>query len=247
MCSKGLAMTKLSVNVNKIATLRNSRGGLEPNLLYLIDKIIGYGSHGITIHPRADQRHITRQDAYDVAKHVKSVETNFEGDLREDFLNMTLELRPTQCTLVPVSPGEITSDHGWDVFKNDYILKPIIAKLKESGIRVSLFLDAGNVALVEKAAELGTDRIEIYTEPYAKAFLEGDYKAELAKIKETVDRASALGVKCNAGHDLTYQNLKPLLQSSPEIAEVSIGHYIMAYALEVGLEKSVKAHLEALK
>ena len=240
-------MTKLSVNVNKIATLRNSRQGSEPNLMYFVNKIIGYGAHGITVHPRADQRHITRQDAIDVAQQVTSVETNFEGDLREDFLDLTLAMKPTQCTLVPVTYGEVTSDHGWDVDKNDYILKAVVGKLKAEGIRVSMFMDVGNLEAIEKAAKLGTDRIELYTEPFAKAFDSGNVKEEMRKITETVNFTKKLGLGCNAGHDLTHKNLPYLLEAAPEIDEVSIGHYIMAYALEVGIEASVKAHLEAIK
>jgi len=240
-------MTKLSVNVNKIATLRNSRGGDEPNLMNLVHKIIGYGAEGITVHPRADQRHITRQDAIDVAEQVKSVETNFEGDLREDFLDLTVKMKPTQCTLVPVNFGEVTSNHGWDVLKNDYILEAVINKIKNNGTRVSLFIDVGNFKGIEKAAELGADRIEIYTEPYADAFKLGDYKNELKLIKETVKTASQFGLMSNAGHDLTHANLPPLVGEIPEIAEVSIGHHIISYALEVGLEKSIKDHLDALK
>jgi pyridoxine 5-phosphate synthase len=239
-------VTKLSVNVNKIATLRNSRGGLEPNLMNLVHKIVDFGAHGITVHPRADQRHITRQDAVDVATQVKTVETNFEGDIREDFLDLTLKMKPTQCTLVPVNYGEVTSDHGWDVFKNDYILSSVIGKLKTEGIRVSLFIDAGNFKGIEKTAELGADRIEIYTEPYAIAYNQKDYEKEISLIKETVSFAQSVGLESNAGHDLTHKNLIPLLDKVPDIAEVSIGHHIMAYALEVGLEKSIKDHLDVI-
>jgi pyridoxine 5-phosphate synthase len=240
-------MTKLSVNVNKIATLRNSRQGTEPNLLYFVNKIIEYGAHGITVHPRADQRHITRQDAIDIANHVKKVETNFEGDIREDFLDLTLKMKPTQCTLVPVTYGEVTSNHGWDVDKNDYILKSVINKLKQSDIRVSMFMDVGNFDAIEKAANIGTDRIELYTEPFAKAFSDGNYSNEMKSIRETVEFAKKIGLGCNAGHDLTHENLPYLLEAAPDIDEVSIGHHIMSYALEVGIEKSIKAHLNAIK
>ena len=241
-----LDRTKLSVNVNKIATLRNSRGGGEPDLIYFVNKIIGYGVDGITIHPRADERHITRQDAFAISKNITDIETNFEGDIREDFLDLTLTLCPTQCTLVPVTYGEVTSNHGWDVDKNDFLLKSVIGKLKEKNIRVSMFMDAGNKKGIEKAVKLGTDRIEIYTEPFAKAFLDKDYKKELQKIKETVDFCTSLGILCNAGHDLTHENLPVLLNVAPEIAEVSIGHHIVSYALEVGMEKSIKAYLNAV-
>lgn len=240
-------MTKLSVNVNKIATLRNSRGGDEPNLLHLVNKICSYGVHGITVHPRADQRHITREDAFAVAKAVVDQETNFEGDIREDFLDLTLKAKPTQCTLVPVTFGEVTSDHGWDVEKNDYILAAVIKKLKQNDIRVSLFIDVLNFNGIETLAAMGADRIELYTEPFAKAFKRSDYKNEIQKISDTVKFATSLGMMSNAGHDLTHENLPVLLNEVPDIAEVSIGHHIMSYALEVGLEASIASYLKAMR
>lgn len=237
---------KLSVNVNKIALLRNSRGHDAPNVLSFARKIVDYGAHGITIHPRADRRHITPDDARAVTRHITTVETNFEGDLREEFLDLTLELRPTQCTLVPVTPGELTSHRGWDVAKWRFVLQPVVKRLKEEGIRTSLFVEA-DPAVVPAVAEMGADRIEIYTGPYAQAFDRGDHRAELDKIVATVRAAVAAGVGINAGHDLTVENLAPLVSEAPQIQEVSIGHHLVAHALEVGMKQSVRDYLAAVE
>jgi len=239
-------MTRLSVNINKIATLRNSRGGHEPNLLFFAQKIIEFGAHGITVHPRADERHIKRSDAREIAREIKSVETNFEGDIREDFLDLVLECKPDQCTLVPVNHGEITSDHGWNMAKSYWFLSPVVRKIKEAGIRVSLFMDAGNTEFVRLAAQSGADRIEIYTEPFAKSFETGNQTLAIADINKTIEAARSLGLGINAGHDLTHRNLKTLCKECPGIDEVSIGHHLIARALEVGMEKSVHDYLEAL-
>ena len=174
-------MAKLSVNVNKIATLRNSRGGNEPDLMRFVQRIVALGAEGITVHPRADRRHITPEDARAVAREVRTVETNFEGDIREEFLDLVLECRPTQCTLVPVKPGEITSNHGWEVRRWSFLLGPVIARLKDEGIRVSLFVEAGDLESVRATAALGGDRIEIYTEPYAEAFHRGAVEEALGR------------------------------------------------------------------
>lgn len=240
-------MPKLSVNINKIATLRNSRGGLEPNLLEFAHKIVSYGAHGITVHPRADQRHITRVDARDIAREIKIVETNFEGDIREDFIDLVIECKPNQCTLVPVTFGEITSDHGWNMEKSTWFLTPVIAKLKALGIRVSLFMDAGNIEGVKLAAEAKADRIEIYTEPFAKAFLSGDSSEAIRAINKTIEIAKTLGLGVNAGHDLTHLNLKVLCQQCPGIDEVSIGHHLIARSLDVGMKQAVEDYLQVLK
>lgn len=237
---------KLSVNVNKIALLRNSRGHDVPNVLSFAQKIVSYGAHGITIHPRADRRHITPDDARAVARHITTVETNFEGDIREEFLELTLALRPTQCTLVPVSPGELTSHRGWDVATWRFLLEPVVKRLKKEGIRTSLFVEA-DPAVVPVVADLGADRIEIYTGPYAMAFDRGDYRAELDKIVATTKAAIAAGLGVNAGHDLTVQNLGPLVREAPEILEVSIGHHLTAHALEVGMRQAVADYLEAIQ
>lgn len=238
-------MAKLSVNVNKIATLRNSRGGDEPNLMAFVHRIIHLGAEGITIHPRADRRHITPQDAQDVAREVKGVETNFEGDLREEFLDLVLECRPTQCTLVPVKPGEVTSNHGWDVKRWAFLLSPVTAKLKSEGIRVSLFVEAGDTESVQEAAAMGADRIEIYTEPFAEEFKRNDVEGELQKIIKSAEEAKRCGVGVNAGHDLTHENLPLLVQRVPNLAEVSIGHHLIGRALDVGMDQAMADYLKA--
>jgi pyridoxine 5-phosphate synthase len=238
-------MAKLSVNVNKIATLRNSRGGDEPNLLRFVHRIVSLGAEGITVHPRADRRHITPEDARAVAREVKSVETNFEGDVREEFLDLVLACRPAQCTLVPVKPGEVTSNHGWDVRQWSFLLAPVIARLQQEGIRVSLFVEAGDLESVRATAAIGGDRIEIYTEPYAEAFQRGNVEEELRKVIASAEEAGRLGVGVNAGHDLTHVNLPLLVQRVPNLAEVSIGHHLMSHALEVGMAKAVADYLQA--
>lgn len=236
-------MTRLSVNVNKIALLRNARGPLaEPNLMALVHRIVGWGADGITVHPRADRRHITPDDARDVAREVKTVETNFEGDVREEFLDLVFECRPTQCTLVPVKPGELTSNHGWECDKWGYLLTPVVAELHRAGIRTSIFVEPDAEA-VEKAAATGTDRVELYTEPYARAFREGKPEPEVRRIVAAAEAARRHGIALNAGHDLTTDNLGMLLDAVPDIEEVSIGHHLVAQALVDGLENTVKRFL----
>jgi pyridoxine 5-phosphate synthase len=238
-------MTKLSVNVNKIATLRNSRGGDEPNLMTFVERIVSLGVDGITVHPRADRRHITPEDARAVAREVKTVETNFEGDIREEFLDLLLECRPTQCTLVPVKPGEITSNHGWEVRRWSFLLAPVIARLKQDGIRVSLFVEAGDLDSVRETAAIGGDRIELYTEPYAEAFHRGKVDEALRNVMLSAEEAGRLGVGVNAGHDLTHENLPLLVRMVPNLAEVSIGHHLMSRALDVGMDRAVGDYLRA--
>ena len=238
-------MAKLSVNVNKIATLRNSRGGREPDLMAFVRRIVGFGAEGITVHPRADRRHITPEDARAVAREVTAVETNFEGDVREEFLDLVLECRPTQCTLVPVKPGEVTSNHGWDVPRWAYLLAPVAARLKREGVRISLFVEAGDLDSVRAAADLGADRVEIYTEPYADGFLRGDPDPELAKVVASAEVAGACGIQVNAGHDLTHLNLPLLVRRVPNLAEVSIGHHLICHALSVGMDRAVGEYLKA--
>jgi pyridoxine 5-phosphate synthase len=240
-------MAKLSVNVNKIATLRNSRGGREPDLMTWVRHIVGFGAEGITVHPRADRRHITPEDARAVAREVTGVETNFEGDVREEFLDLVLECRPTQCTLVPVQPGEVTSNHGWEVPHWSFLLSPVVARLHAEGVRVSLFVEAGDVASVEAAADLGADRIEIYTEPYADAFLRGDPEPELARVAASAEAAARRGVGVNAGHDLTHLNLPLLVRRVPNLDEVSIGHHLLCHALACGMERAVGDYLRAAR
>ena len=238
-------MAKLSVNVNKIATLRNARGGDTPDLMGFVGHIVAFGAQGITVHPRADRRHITPDDARAVARGVRTVETNFEGDVREEFLDLVLECRPTQCTLVPVKPGEVTSNHGWAVAQWAFLLAPVVARIKEEGIRVSLFVEAGDVASARAAAAIGADRIEIYTEPYAAAFQRGDPEAALAQVVRSAEVAAECGIQVNAGHDLTHLNLPLLVRRVPNLAEVSIGHHLISHALLVGMERAVTDYLKA--
>ncbi|MBN1960589.1 MAG: pyridoxine 5'-phosphate synthase [Deltaproteobacteria bacterium] len=238
-------MAKLSVNVNKIATLRNARGGQEPNLIHFVRKIVKLGADGITVHPRADQRHITPDDARMVVREVKAAETNFEGDIREEFVALVLECHPTQCTLVPVKPGELTSNHGWEVKKWAFLLEPVIKRLKTEGIRVSLFVEAGDEQSVKVAGEIGADRIEIYTEPYARAFNLGHVEPELGAVILSAQQAHKVGLGVNAGHDLTHENLPLLVQEMENLEEVSIGHHLICHALEVGIEQAVKDYIAA--
>jgi len=238
-------MAKLSVNVNKIATLRNSRGGNEPELMRFVHRIVTLGADGITVHPRADRRHITPADAREVAREVRAVETNFEGDIREEFLDLVLECRPSQCTLVPVKPGEITSNHGWEVRRWSFLLAPVIARLKQEGIRVSLFVEAGDLESVRATAAIGGDRIEIYTEPYAEAFQRGAVEEALGQVARSAEEAGRLGLGVNAGHDLTHENLPLLVRKVPNLAEVSIGHHLMSRPLEVGMDRAMADYLLA--
>lgn len=236
-------MVRLSVNVNKVATVRNSRGGEEPSPVRAALACVEAGAHGITVHPRADQRHIRPHDVYDLAK-VLSVELNIEGDPRPDLIEMVLNVKPAQCTLVPVRPGELTSDHGWNLEVQAENLRPVIARLKDAGIRVSLFLDA-QVDQVERAREVGADRVELYTAPYAWAKTPEAIDAEYRKLEAAARRATELGLGVNAGHDLNLENL-PRMRSLPGLLECSIGHALISHALFVGLRQAVKDYLLAL-
>lgn len=230
-------MINLSVNVNKVATLRNARGGNEPNVIQAARTCIEAGCQGITVHPREDQRHIRPSDVYDLVE-MLTVEFNIEGDLRPDLLDLVMEVSPTQCTLVPAEPGEITSHHGWDIKKDEKILRPAIERLKAKDIRVSLFMDPepDNMAL---AAAVGADRVELYTGPYAWATNEATIESEFARIQKSHDAALEAGLVLNAGHDLDLNNLHRLC-GLPGIKEVSIGHAIISYALYVGLSQAVR-------
>ncbi|MCC5814200.1 MAG: pyridoxine 5'-phosphate synthase [Leptospira sp.] len=250
-------MIHLSVNVNKIATLRNSRGGNIPNLIDLSRKIMDYGAHGITIHPREDERHIRTSDILPLREMIidynnanqTSVEFNMEGEPSPRFLELVLLAKPDQATLVPVTPGEITSDHGFVFEKDKKALEPIISSLKKENIRISLFVDAG-VQDLQIAKDMGADRIELYTGPYADAFDKnpGDpklAKAMLSRFEFTAKSAQSLGLEINAGHDLDHENLT-LFRNLPGLIEVSIGHRLMSTALEWGLEKTIKEYLRVL-
>ena len=235
-------MINLSVNVNKVATLRNARGGNNPNVLQAALTCVEAGCQGITVHPREDQRHIRPSDVREIASAI-DVEFNIEGDARPDLIDLVLEICPDQCTLVPVKEGEITSNHGWDIQKHEKLLVSAIDRIKAKGIRVSLFMDA-EPNLMAGAAAVGADRVELYTEPYAAAKTEREIANQFAKLRESHDAALDAGMVLNAGHDLDLNNL-PRLQELQGIKEVSIGHALISYALYLGLTKAVKDFLKA--
>lgn len=237
-------MTKLSVNINKIATLRNSRGGDVPNLLKVAADIENFGGQGITIHPRPDERHIKYQDARDLVAVVKT-EFNIEGNPIKSFIDLVLETKPTQVTLVPDSIHAITSNAGWDTLKHQSFLKEVIQEFKQNGIRTSIFIDT-DFKLIEAAAETGTDRIELYTEEFASQFDLGNKEA-IKPYTEAAVLANKLGLGINAGHDLSLENIKFFKQNIPNLAEVSIGHALIAESLYLGLENVVNMYLHRLK
>ncbi|GAA4023258.1 pyridoxine 5'-phosphate synthase [Actimicrobium antarcticum] len=229
-------MTKLSVNINKIALLRNSRGRNYPDVSAFAERCLSLGADGITLHPRPDQRHARYDDV--VALHAVTAafgrELNVEGFPTSDFMEVVQRVRPAQCTLVPDSPDQLTSDHGWDLIRDADLLRPVIAALKDNGVRVSLFVDVGNQQLA-LAKQLGADRIELYTEPYAQAFGTPGLKNVLDQFHEAALRANAAGLGVNAGHDLNLDNLPDFL-TIPGILEVSIGHALIVECLESGIE-----------
>jgi pyridoxine 5-phosphate synthase len=242
-------LIRLSVNVNKIATVRNSRGGQVPSVVDAVGVCVSAGAPGITVHPRADARHITTSDVHEIAAFLKAhpyVEYNIEGDPRPGLLQLVHEVRPTQCTLVPVKPGEITSEAGWptDTPRDD--MRRIVGSLQKNGVRVSLFIDARDDA-VRWAADMGAERVELYTEPFARAFGMGETaaRASFAEFARAAETADALGLAVNAGHDLDLDNL-PMFRQLPYLAEVSIGHALISRALFVGLGRSVRDYLDVL-
>lgn len=238
-------MTRLSVNINKIATLRNSRGGNNPNLIQVAKDCEAFGAEGITVHPRPDERHIRYKDVYDLKQNI-STEFNIEGNPKEDkFVELVLANQPAQVTLVPDALNQLTSDHGWDTIKEQAYLKEIIATFKNAGIRVSIFVDP-NEAIVEAAATTGTDRIELYTESYAKAFEVGKKEEIIQAYIKAAEKAKQLGLGINAGHDLDRHNLPYLIQQIPFIDEVSIGHALISDALYLGLENTIQLYKRAL-
>jgi pyridoxine 5-phosphate synthase len=242
--------TRLSVNVNKVATLRNSRGGAVPSVVEAVRVAVDAGAPGITVHPRADQRHITPIDVRAVAAYLeprrRDVEFNIEGDPRPGLLDLVHEVRPHQCTLVPVKPGEITSEAGWPADTPADELRGVVDALKGRGIRVSLFVEADPLA-VAWAARMGGDRVELYTEPFARAFRVSQEAADehFRRYVEAAAHAHALGLGVNAGHDLDLDNL-PLFRTLPHLAEVSIGHALISHALFVGLDRAVRDYLAAV-
>lgn len=247
-------MVRLSVNVNKVATLRNSRGGNHPDLLAISELILEAGAHGITVHPREDQRHIRTEDVFDLKSFLESynrrkekrIEYNIEGEPSPRFLDLVLRANPDQATLVPVTPGEITSDHGFDLSRDGEELSKYIQKIKNAGIRVSIFMetDLKNLGLVK---ETGADRVEFYTGPYAQAYDSSpeEGKRSFDSFRKAAEFLQKEKIGINAGHDLDQFNL-PLFSALPGLEEVSIGHRLMSYALEVGITSSVKEYLKAL-
>ena len=243
-------MIRLSVNVNKVATLRNSRGGRMPSVIDAVGAAVAAGAPGITVHPRADRRHITPADVRDIAAVLRTlppaVEFNIEGDPRPELLELVEEVRPDQCTLVPVAPGEVTSQAGWQAGPERDRLPEVIGRLKRLGVRVSLFVDA-EPDPIRWAASAGADRVELYTEPFARAFEQGPDAARrsFAHYAEAARLADALGLAVNAGHDLDLENLV-LFRELPFLAEVSIGHALISRALFVGLPVVVREYLTVL-
>lgn len=241
-------MARLSVNVNKVATLRNSRGGQAPSVVEAVKVCVEAGAPGITVHPRADERHIRPADVLEVAEWLAPfrdrVEYNIEGDPRPEWVEMVEQVRPDQCTLVPVRPGEVTSEAGWPADTPKDELGSIIARLRKAGIRVSVFVDP-DLAPIDWAAELGADRVELYTEPFARAFEQGGHAltSSLEKYEAACAHARGLGLGVNAGHDLDLSNLPTFLELR-HIDEVSIGHALISRALFVGLSEVVSEYLQ---
>jgi len=236
-------MTKLSVNINKIATLRNARGGQLPNVIQIAKDIESYGAQGITVHPRPDERHIRYSDVYELSQTVKS-EFNIEGNPNKNFIDLVLNVKPTQVTLVPDGNDVITSNQGWDTEKNVDFLKEIISEFKTNGIRTSIFVDPV-VKMVEYAEKTGSDRIELYTEKYAIGFSKNNLGA-ISPYKLSAQKANELKLGINVGHDLDSKNLKFFNQNIPGLLEVSIGHALISDALYYGLEKTIKTYLDQL-
>lgn len=237
-------MTRLSVNINKIATLRNSRGGNNPDLLKVCKDVERWGAEGITVHPRPDERHIRYSDVYDL-KEIVTEEFNIEGYPSPEFVRLVSEVRPAQVTLVPDPPGALTSNAGWRVAENMEFLKEVVAHFKSLGIRTSIFVDTV-LDNIREAAKTGTDRVELYTEPYAAGYAK-DRDAAVQPFVEAAKVAHEVGLELNAGHDLSLENLRFFAQKVPHLVEVSIGHALICDALYLGLEKSIASYLECLK
>jgi pyridoxine 5-phosphate synthase len=237
-------MTKLSVNINKIATLRNARGGNVPNLIEVAKDIQKFGAQGITIHPRPDERHIRYQDARDL-KAIITTEYNIEGNPLHNFIDLVLECQPTQVTLVPDAIGAITSSAGWDTIKNESYLKEVIQEFKRNNIRTSIFVDP-ILSMIEGAQKAGADRIELYTESFAHDYHLGN-KNGIQPYVEAAKLAHQLGLGINAGHDLSLDNIQFFKQNIPHLAEVSIGHALISEALYLGLDNVVNMYLQKLK
>ncbi len=238
-------MTKLSVNINKLATLRNSRGGNIPDLIKAAKDIERFGAGGITIHPRPDERHIRYADVYDLKKNI-TTEFNIEGNCTEQsFVDLVLANKPTQVTLVPDTIGQLTSNHGWNTIEHANYLKDMITVFKNAGIRVSIFVDPV-IEMIEGAKATGTDRVELYTEAFAKEYAIGNKQQAIGPYIATALKANELGLGINAGHDLDLQNLKYFAQNIPGLLEVSIGHALICDAIYLGLENAVQLYKRQL-
>ncbi len=237
-------MTKLSVNINKIATLRNSRGGKTPSVVEASTNIQRFGAEGITIHPRPDERHIRYQDAYDLIPTIKT-EYNIEGNPIKKFIDLVLDVKPTQVTLVPDAVDAITSNAGWNTIDNQSFLQEVISEFKRNNIRTSIFIDA-DLKMIENAVKTGTDRIELYTEEFASEYEKGNKNA-IDEYVEASKLAHELGMKVNAGHDLSLDNIQFFAQNIPNLLEVSIGHALISESLYLGLQNVVSMYLNKLK
>jgi pyridoxine 5-phosphate synthase len=242
-------MTLLSANLNKVALLRNTRTVGIPNVVHAARIALSAGAHGITVHPRPDGRHVRAQDVRELAAVLRQwpgTEFNIEGNPFHGLLEFVRDVRPAQCTLVPDETGAFTSDHGWDLDRDAERLKPVMAELKTLGVRASLFMDPVPAAMAA-AASLGASRIELYTEPYARAFGTPQQHAVLRSYAESARAAQAAGLGVNAGHDLNLDNLPPFIEAVPKVLEVSIGHALIADALEFGLGEAVRRYLDAIR
>lgn len=237
-------MTKLSVNINKVATIRNARGGNNPDVQKVAVDCEKFGAQGITVHPRPDERHIRYQDVRDI-KPLITTELNIEGNPIDKYIKLVLEVKPTQVTLVPDADNQITSNHGWDTVENKGFLTDVIGQFKEAGIRTSIFVDA-EPKMVEAAKLCGTDRVELYTEPYASGY-EANCEEAIKPFVEAAKAAREIGLGLNAGHDLSLENLTYFHQNIPWLDEVSIGHALICDALYLGLEETIKRYLACLK
>lgn len=237
-------MTKLSVNINKVATLRNARGGNNPDVVRVALDCEKFGAQGITVHPRPDERHIRHQDVFDLRPRL-STEFNIEGNPSDDFCSLVLKAKPDQVTLVPDAPDQLTSNHGWNTIKHEAFLRDVVGRFKAAGIRVSIFIDAQPV-LADYAKKVGADRVELYTEPYASNYAANREEA-IAPFVQTSIHCREIGLGLNAGHDLSLQNLAYFHQQIPWVDEVSIGHALICDALYLGLRETISEYLACLK
>ena len=236
-------ITRLSVNINKVATIRNARGGNNPDVEKVAADCERFGAQGITVHPRPDERHIRRSDVRQLSK-IVTTEFNIEGYPSEEFMNLVLEVKPAQATLVPDDPSQITSNHGWDVVKYKPFLRDVVARLKDAGIRTSIFVDTHHENILH-AGDLGADRVELYTEPFATMF-PTDPEAAVKPFRDAAELALERGIEVNAGHDLSLENLTYFLKNVPGVKEVSIGHALICDALYYGLENTIGMYLDRI-